>query len=107
LHTALRLTEVIMTESIRPDPLRQVDPQDEKAAAEARRLAELNRRERDNERATPVDAGDVSPHYGGRAQPGDVLGIETGGETTGIGDTAEDEDERRRDATKRATRDRD
>jgi hypothetical protein len=34
-----------------------------------------------------------------------VLGIETGGETTGIGDTAEDEDERRRDATKRATRD--
>jgi cation transport regulator ChaC len=51
---------------------------------------------RDDENVT--DAGDVSPHYGGRAQPGDVLGIETGGETTGIGDTAEDEDERRRDA---------
>ena len=43
-------------------------------------------------------ADDVSPHYGGRAQPGDVLGIETGGETTGIGDTTEDEDQRRRDA---------
>ena len=44
---------------------------------------------------------DVSPHYGGRAQPGDVLGLETGGETTEIGDTAEDEDERRRAAERR------
>ena len=44
---------------------------------------------------------DVSPHYGGRAQPGDVLGIETGGETTGIGDAPEDEDKRRREAEKR------
>lgn len=42
--------------------------------------------------------GDVSPHVDGRAQPGDILGIETGGETTSIGDTAEDEDKRRRDA---------
>jgi hypothetical protein len=33
-----------------------------------------------------------------RAQPGDVLGIETGGETTQLGDTAEDEDERLQDA---------
>jgi hypothetical protein len=41
---------------------------------------------------------DVSPHFGGRAQPGDVLGLETGGETTGIGDTAEDENRRRRAA---------
>lgn len=49
-------------------------------------------------------AGEVSPHFGGRAQPGDVLGIETGGETTEIGDTPEDEDERRRSAEK-ATRD--
>lgn len=43
------------------------------------------------------DRDDVSPHYGGRAQPGDVLGLETGGETTGLGDTAEDENKRRRD----------
>jgi len=49
-------------------------------------------------------AGEVSPHYGGRAQPGDILGIETGGETTGIGDTSEDEDERRRDAEKAAAK---
>jgi hypothetical protein len=41
---------------------------------------------------------DPSPHLDGRAQPGDVLGIETGGERTGIGDTAEDENKRRRDA---------
>lgn len=40
--------------------------------------------------------GDVSPHLDGRAQPGDVLGIETGGERTGIGDAAEDEDKTRK-----------
>jgi hypothetical protein len=39
---------------------------------------------------------DVSPHFEGRAQPGDVLGIETGGERTHVGDTAEDENSRRR-----------
>lgn len=33
-----------------------------------------------------------------RAQPGDVLGIERDGETTELGDTREDEDQRRRDA---------
>jgi hypothetical protein len=31
-----------------------------------------------------------------RAQPGDVLGIERGGETTSLGDTEEDEEDRRR-----------
>ena len=46
------------------------------------------------------DGGDVSPHLGKRAQPGDILGIETGGETTGLGDTAEEENERRRDTSK-------
>lgn len=45
---------------------------------------------------------DESPHFGGRAQPGDVLGIETGGERTEIGDTAEDEDERRREGIEAA-----
>ena len=30
------------------------------------------------------------------AQPGDVLGIERGGETTSLGDTEEDEDRQRR-----------
>lgn len=49
---------------------------------------------------------DDSPHHDGRAQPGDVLGIETGGETTAIGDTMEDENKRRREA-ERAVRDRD
>lgn len=41
-----------------------------------------------------------------RAQPGDVIGIERDGETTELGDTDEDEDERRRDAED-AVRDRD
>jgi hypothetical protein len=35
-----------------------------------------------------------------RAQPGDVLGIERGGETTSLGETDEDEDRRRRTAEK-------
>jgi hypothetical protein len=33
-----------------------------------------------------------------RAQPGDVLGIERGGETTSLGEDAADEDKRRKDA---------
>jgi hypothetical protein len=40
-----------------------------------------------------------------RAQPGDVLGIERGGETTALGDTDEDEDRRRRDSEKEAADD--
>jgi hypothetical protein len=48
-------------------------------------------------------AGDVSPHFDGRAQPGDVLGIETGGERTEIGDTAEAENERRQTAERAVT----
>ena len=51
---------------------------------------------RDADVTKPGDAGDVSPHLGGRAQPGDILGIETGGETTTIGDTSDDENDRRR-----------
>lgn len=51
-------------------------------------------------------AGDVSPHLGGRAQPGDVLGVETGGEQTHIGDTTDDENERRREGEKAAERQR-
>jgi hypothetical protein len=46
----------------------------------------------------PAEVHDVGPHFEGRAQPGDVLGIETGGEETHIGDSKEDEDDRRRKA---------
>lgn len=48
--------------------------------------------------AAARDRGDVSPHFDRRARPGDVLGIETGGERTGIGDTADDENRQREDA---------
>lgn len=42
---------------------------------------------------------DELPETGaGRAQPGDVLGIEQDGETTHLGETREDEDERREEA---------
>jgi hypothetical protein len=51
-------------------------------------------------RTGPRD-GESSPHFDGRAQPGDVLGIETGGETTGIGDTSEEENARRQKAEKK------
>ena len=44
------------------------------------------------DRSTMPETGD------GRAQPGDVLGVETDGEQTHLGDTREDEDERREDA---------
>jgi hypothetical protein len=50
---------------------------------------------------------DTSPHFDGRAQPGDVLGLETGGEQTHVGDTAEDEDKRRMDAQRDAAKRRD
>jgi hypothetical protein len=43
-------------------------------------------------------ANDTSPHFDGRAQPGDVIGVETGGERTYVGDTKEDEDLRRQEA---------
>ncbi len=45
---------------------------------------------------------DMSPHLDRRAQPGDILGLETGGERTYIGDTTEDENKRRRDAEQAA-----
>jgi hypothetical protein len=62
------------------------------AGAEAARVRDLPREE------IRMKDVDPSPHYAGRAQPGDVLGVETGGERTHIGETAEDENERRRDA---------
>lgn len=58
--------------------------------------------ERDVVGTRGVEGGDVSPHPGGRAQPGDVLGVESGGERTELGDTAQDEDERRREAERAA-----
>jgi hypothetical protein len=50
--------------------------------------------------AVSRDAGasGTSPYFDGRAQPGDVLGLETEGERTYVGDTKEDEDNRRREA---------
>jgi hypothetical protein len=62
-------------------------------------------RDRDRELVT-ASAGDTSSYSGGRAQPGDVIGVETGGEQTHVGDTAKDEDERRRDAERAAAKDR-
>jgi hypothetical protein len=51
----------------------------------------------ERERITAREA-DPSPHFDGRAQPGDVIGLETGGERTYLGETKEDENKRREDA---------
>jgi hypothetical protein len=51
----------------------------------------------DSDAAIAADKG-ASPHFDGRAQPGDVLGVETGGEQTHVGETGEDEDKRRIDS---------
>jgi PRC-barrel domain protein len=62
-------------------------------------------RERASERVVASDrSGDSSPHFDGRAQPGDILGVETGGERTYVGDTSEDENKRRKDAEEAATK---
>jgi PRC-barrel domain len=63
-------------------------------ARDRARSAEIDRdqlRDRDDTRA---------PAVGERAQPGDILGIESAGETTSLGDTASDEDKRRESAEK-------
>jgi len=57
--------------------------------------------ERDRELVTAREAEPI-PHLDGRAQPGDVLGIETGGEQSHVGDTTEDENKRRIDAERAA-----
>ena len=59
------------------------------------RAAPDRHRERE---AVVAQAGDVGSHAGGRAQPGDGLGVEPGGERTYVGNSSEDENKRRRDA---------
>ena len=91
-----------MPDNIRDRRVSTLDPQYVKRTTNKPRPDELDA-------ADEVDdaggAGDVSPHFGGRAQPGDVLGFETGGETTSLGDTSEDENKRRRDAEKEVAED--
>jgi PRC-barrel domain protein len=51
---------------------------------------------------TVVGRADTGTAGNPRAQPGDVIGIDTGGEQTHVGETAEDEDARRRKAERAA-----
>jgi len=83
-----------MTDQTRDSRLKTLTPQDVKETT----IVDVD------ELDTTDIAGDTSPHFGGRAQPGDILGIETGGETTAIGDTTEDENERRSDLEKAAAK---
>jgi hypothetical protein len=77
---------------------------DPSSAASSPKFEREQVRAREN-RDKDEHVGDVSPHFEGRAQPGDVIGLETGGESTHIGDTADDENKRRRDAEKAAKKD--
>jgi hypothetical protein len=104
-----------------PDRLRELSSRiyrttDRTGAAPATRLATAPVREtydadlvtageRDRAAASNVPAPGLSP-ADQRAQPGDVLGIESGGEVTHIGDTADDEDARRLAAERAVRRDR-
>ena len=54
-----------------------------------------------SETASQTTAVEAVAENGVRAQPGDVLGLDTDGETTSLGDTSEDEDKRRIDALRR------
>jgi hypothetical protein len=72
-------------------------PTGARVASSGRDAAAGSGYEREQMRASE-DADDTSPHMGGRAQPGDVLGVETGGERTYVGDTSDDENKRRRAA---------
>jgi len=67
------------------------------------RKEKVHESERDREMVVARES-DVSPHFDGRAQPGDVLGLETGGEQTHVGETAKDEDKRREDAQRAAAK---
>ena len=100
-----------------PERLRSIDrdafaPPAVRTAADAGALPSAVRDEHNRELVTArevraeVRSGDVSPHVDGRAQPGDILGIETGGETTGLGDTTEDENTRRETAERATSGDR-
>jgi PRC-barrel domain len=66
----------------------------------------ITARERGDRENVTRRPDEESPHYEGRAQPGDVLGLESGGERTYVGETSEDENKRRRDAKEAVRRDR-
>src|SRR3954469_21856146 len=84
------------------DTRTEIDIRDNRSTRNDTRETTRTRDESREEVLASENAGDTSPHLGGRAQPGDVLGVETGGERTYVGDTSEDENKRRRDAEEAA-----
>jgi sporulation protein YlmC with PRC-barrel domain len=74
-------------------------------AADRERRDSSDRSDRERELVT-AQGGDTSPYAGGRAKPGDVSGVDTGGEQTHVSDTKEDENKRRQDAERAAAKDR-
>ena len=86
-----------MTDNNRDRRVSTLNPQYVKRTTNKPRPDEL---EAADEPGKAPGAGDLSPHFGGRAQPGDILGFETGGETTSLGDTSEEENKRRHELDK-------
>jgi hypothetical protein len=58
---------------------------------------------RPDQQTSTAATSQPGPHFDGRAQPGDVVGIETGGERTHIGETGDDE-HRRLESAERSAR---
>jgi hypothetical protein len=74
--------------------------------AEERERREERERQSERELVTAREGKgrpDPSPYFDGRAQPGDVIGLETGGEQTHVGETKDDEDRRREQAERAAS----
>lgn len=97
----------------------QLRPVDLRPPKDRERARDVHNRDlvtsRDDSTSTGAPGRDVSPHHdsrlredvrseAGRAQPGDVLGIDTAGARTSMGDTTDDEHRRRR-AAERAVAD--
>jgi PRC-barrel domain len=85
-------------------PGRRTAAETSAAARERERARETYDREHAMAHDRSRNGGEVSPQVDGRAQPGDVLGIRTGGEQSHLGEDAEDENKRRRDAERNAAK---
>lgn len=99
-RAAARTGDTVRTPPVTDTP-RSWDRASDIRAAEGE-VAAVGRADADRNAPAQPRAIDPSPHFDGRAQPGDVLGLETGGESTHIGETAEDENSRRQQAERNA-----
>ena len=89
-------------------PPSKVAPVADRSDVRAYQAQQGNVQARATDRDIPAGAPkrEDSPFFEGRAQPGDVIGLDTGGEQTHVGETAEDENKRREAAEEAARKNR-